>query len=70
MNILVITESKTDSTFPLNQFATPSYSKPYKFDRNRNGERIKHFCRHFLQAFSTIEILKSHVNDCFKINSK
>ena len=32
---------------------------------------IKHFCCCCcLQAFSTIEILKNHVNDCIKINSK
>ena len=36
-DILVITETKTDSTFTLNQFAIQSYSKPYRFDRNRNG---------------------------------
>ena len=28
----------------------------------------KHFC--CLQAFSTGEILKRHVNECFKINAK
>ena len=37
IDILVITETKTDSTFPLNQFAMQCYSKPYRFDRNRNG---------------------------------
>ena len=37
IEMLVITETKTDSTFPLNQFAIQGYSKPYKFDRNRNG---------------------------------
>ena len=30
--------------------------------------RRKHFC--CLQAFSTGEILKRHVNECFKINAK
>ena len=30
----------------------------------------KHFCRYCLQAFSTEEILKSHIKDCFKINGK
>ena len=35
IDILVIT--KTDSTFPLNQFAIQGYSNPYRFDRNRNG---------------------------------
>ena len=37
INIFVITETKTDSAFPLNQFATQGYLKPYRFDRNRNG---------------------------------
>ena len=33
--------------------------------------RKKHFCRYCLQAFSTDEILKSHIKDCyFNINGK
>ena len=34
IDILVITETKTDSTFSLNQFAIQGYSKPYRLDRN------------------------------------
>ena len=30
----------------------------------------EHFCRYCLQAFSTQEILKRHIKDCFKINGK
>ena len=30
----------------------------------------KHFCCYCLQGFSTKEILKCHVNDCFKVNGK
>ena len=30
----------------------------------------KHFCRFYLQTFSTEEILKHHFKDCFKINGK
>ena len=30
----------------------------------------KHFCRYFFKAFSTQEILKHHIKDCFKINGK
>ena len=30
----------------------------------------KHFCHCFLQAFSTEEIWKCHITDCFKINGK
>ena len=40
INILVITETKTDATFPLIQFAIQGYSKPYRFDRNRNGGSV------------------------------
>ena len=30
----------------------------------------KHFCRYCLHAFSTEEILKRRIKDCFKINGK
>ena len=32
--------------------------------------RKKHFCCYCLQAFSTEEILKCHIEDCFKIDGK
>ena len=37
IDILVITETKTNSDFPLNQFTIQGYSKPFRFDINRNG---------------------------------
>ena len=37
IDILVITETKTDSIFPPDQFAIQGYKKPCRFDRNRNG---------------------------------
>ena len=36
VNILTITESKLDSSFTANQFLIDGYSKPFRFDRNRN----------------------------------
>ena len=39
------------------------------YDHILHGEK-KHFCRYSLQDFSTEEILKCHINDCFKINGK
>ena len=30
----------------------------------------KHFCPYCLQAFSTEEILKCYIKDCFKINGR
>ena len=32
--------------------------------------RRKHFCGYCVEAFSTEEILKSRIKDCFKINGK
>ena len=45
IDMLVITETKTDSTFPLNQFLIQGYSKPHKFDRNRNGGGVSIYVR-------------------------
>ena len=41
----------------------------FMYDHTLQRER-KHFFRYFLQAFSTEEILKCHIKDGFKINSK
>ena len=30
----------------------------------------KGFCRYYLQTFSIKEILKSHINNCFKIDDR
>ena len=40
IDILVITETKTDCTFPLNQFTIQGQSKPDSYDRNVNGGGI------------------------------
>ena len=37
IDILVLTETKLDHTFPEKQFLIPGYKKPYRRDRNRNG---------------------------------
>ena len=37
VDIMIITETKLDSTFPTSQFVIDGYSEPYRFDRNRNG---------------------------------
>ena len=37
VDILVVTETKLDSTFPTAQFLIDGYSKPYRWDRNRYG---------------------------------
>ena len=50
IDILVITETKTDSAFPLNQFAIKGYSKSYKFDRNKNGGGVFRYVREDIRS--------------------
>ena len=37
VDILVVTETKSKSTFLTSQFVIDGYSEPQRFDRNRNG---------------------------------
>ena len=37
LDILVVTETKLDETFPLGQFYVEGFTMPYRLDRNRNG---------------------------------
>ena len=45
VDILVIAETKLDSTFPTSQFLIEGYSEPYHFDRNRNGGGVLIYVR-------------------------
>ena len=45
VDILVITETKLDSTFPTSQFLIEGYSEPYHFDGNRNGGGVLIYVR-------------------------
>ena len=39
-DILMITETKLDDTYPVSQLHIDGYSMPYGLDRNRNGGRV------------------------------
>jgi len=45
IDILVITETKIDESFPENQFAIQGFSKPFRLDRNANGGGILIYVR-------------------------
>ena len=45
VDILIITETKLDSTFPSSQFMIKGYSEPYRLDRNRNGGGVLIYIR-------------------------
>ena len=40
VDLLMISETKLDSSFPIAQFYMKSYSKPYRLDRNSKGGGI------------------------------
>ena len=45
LDVLVITETKLDNTFPEKQFYIPGYKKPFRKDRNKNGGGVMIYVR-------------------------
>jgi exonuclease III len=45
VDILMIPETKLDSTFPVGQFVINGFSTPFRLDRNRNGGGIMLYVR-------------------------
>ena len=45
VDILIVTETELDSTFPTSQFVIHGYIEPYRFDRNRNRGRVLIYMR-------------------------
>ena len=45
IDILVLTETKRDDTFPTAQFLVNGFSEPYRLDRNRNGGGVMIYIR-------------------------
>ena len=50
VDILLITETKLDSSFPENQFLIPGFSKPFRKDRNRHGGGLLLYIREDIPA--------------------
>ena len=63
VDLLLIVEGKKKRYLLIENFNTFTYD--HTLHRGR-----KHFCRYCLQAFSSEEILKSHIKDYFKNNGK
>ena len=57
LDVLIITETKPDDTFPVLQFHIDRFSKPYRLDRNRNGGGIIIYVREYIPS----KILPKHV---------
>ena len=50
IDILILSETKLDSSFPHAQFSIEGYSKLYRSDRDWNGEGLILFIREWLQS--------------------
>ena len=57
LDVLIITETKLDDTFPVWQFHIDGFSKPYRLDRNRNGGGVIIYMREGIPS----EILTKYV---------
>ena len=56
VDILILTETKLDESFPTTQFLIEGYSKPFRLDRNRNGGGLLVYIREDIPS----KELKSH----------
>ena len=45
IDVLAISETKLDDSFPAGQFKIPGYASPFRLDRNQNGDGILVFVR-------------------------
>ena len=60
IDILMITETKIDSTVPVNQFYLNGYNVPYRNDRNTNGGGILVYIR---------DDIRSRITECENLPS-
>ena len=64
IDVLLISETKIDNTFPVSQFYVPGYSVPYRIDRTENGGGImlyvkKHIPCRILSKFTLEKEIES-----------
>ena len=57
IDILIVTETKIDDSFPMPQFFIKGYSEPYRLDRNKHGGGIMIYVREDIPS----KILKKHI---------
>ena len=58
IDILVVTETKVDDTFPVGHFFVKGFSTPYRIDRNRHGGGIMIFVKDDIPS----RVLNKHLN--------
>ena len=51
MDVLMISKTKIDETFPVGNFVIDDYSTPYKLDRNSNGGGILSYIKEDIPSY-------------------
>ena len=70
VDILMVTETKTDKSFSTSQFIIPGFTSPYRFDRTKDGGGILVYIREDIPSqllnisyiASDVECLGTEVN--------
>ena len=44
IDVLILAETKLDNTFPASQFVIEGFMKPFRYDRNQNGDGLLVYC--------------------------
>ena len=66
VDILLISSTKLDSSFPLNQFHIDGFTTPYRLDRNQNGGGVMLYIREDIPSKSLTEIkLDNEIENIF-----
>ena len=66
VDILLISETKLDSSFPLNQFHIDGFTTPYRPDKNQNGGCIMLYIREGIPLKSLAEVkLDNEIENIF-----
>ena len=50
VDILMVTETKINKSFPTNQFIMPGFTSPYRFDRNKDEGGILVYIREDIRS--------------------
>ena len=50
IDVLMVSETKLDDTFPVGQFLIEGFHSPFRFDRNKNGGGIMLYVREDIPA--------------------
>ena len=50
LDILLVSESKLDESFPISQFAIPGFATPYRLDRTANGGGLLMYIREHIPS--------------------